>query len=496
VFGRALKREPALINRTVLLAVALTGAGSVGAGILVAVWQPGAAVFGAAAGVLLLLFSFGRRLGSMSLISLALLLLGYAFFNRTFAHLGIAPVYVGEIALALSVLALMVTGRTFRLAVTEWLLLAFMLLGAARTVPYLAEDGIDAARDGALWGYGLFAFTVSSLLRFHHVKAVVSLYRKIAVAFLIWAPLVLVVRPFVEMYLPMLPGTDVDILNFKAGDAGVQLAGASAFTLVGLQAFPAFGEVLISVLWWAAFLVVSVNNRAGMLAASTSLVTTLLVRPSSRWITGMLVAILFGMVLATTNAVIDAGSRRNVSVSQLFDNATSIFTQTEGGLEGTKDFRLRWWTEIFDYTFGGEYFWTGKGFGVNLADDDGFQLSADHSLRAPHNTHMTILARMGVPGLLVWTLLQLTFGASLIRGIFRSRKAGETFWARITTWVLIYWLAMLVDTAFDPYLEGPQGAIWFWSLFGFGLAAIRLQTERANGTTVVHAPIALHEAAP
>ena len=27
----------------------------------------------------------------------------------------------------------------------------------------------------------------------------------------------------------------------------------------------------------------------------------------------------------------------------------------------------------FDYTVFGDYFWTGKGFGINLADDDGFQ---------------------------------------------------------------------------------------------------------------------------
>jgi hypothetical protein len=31
---------------------------------------------------------------------------------------------------------------------------------------------------------------------------------------------------------------------------------------------------------------------------------------------------------------------------------------------------------------------------------------------------------------------------------------------------------MLVDTSFDPYLEGPQGGIWFWAIIGVGLVVM------------------------
>jgi hypothetical protein len=37
-----------------------------------------------------------------------------------------------------------------------------------------------------------------------------------------------------------------------------------------------------------------------------------------------------------------------------------------------------------------------------------------------------------------------------------------------------------VNGGFDVFLEGPQGGIWFWSIMGFGMAA--LITQR---TTVV-----------
>ena len=45
-----------------------------------------------------------------------------------------------------------------------------------------------------------------------------------------------------------------------------------------------------------------------------------------------------------------------------------------------KNGRLDWWKEIVTYTINGKYFWTGKGFGVNLADDDGFQVLSSGTL--------------------------------------------------------------------------------------------------------------------
>ena len=166
---------------------------------------------------------------------------------------------------------------------------------------------------------------------------------------------------------------------------------------------------------------------------------------------------------------------RPATIDQLIDNIRSLFgLSSAGGLEYTRQFRLAWWGKIIDYTFFGPYFWTGKGFGINLADDDGFQINPDHSLRAPHNTHLTALARMGVPGFVLWLLLQGAFGLGLLRSIIASHRAGDQALVAIGGWILVYWVAMMVDTTFDPYLEGPQGGIWFWTLFGLGLAVMRL----------------------
>ena len=151
--------------------------------------------------------------------------------------------------------------------------------------------------------------------------------------------------------------------------------------------------------------------------------------------------------------------------------------ESPGDLSNTRTWRLDWWREILGYTVLGNYFWTGKGFGLNLADDDGFQVARPEEapLRSPHNVFMTVLARMGVPGLLLWLTLHTTFAVSLIRACARARAAGFHAWAAIDLWILSYWSAFLVNATFDVFLEGPQGGIWFWCLMGVGLAALEAQ---------------------
>lgn len=166
---------------------------------------------------------------------------------------------------------------------------------------------------------------------------------------------------------------------------------------------------------------------------------------------------------------------RPATLQQMIDNLVSIFgPSSDGGLEGSKQFRLAWWGEILDYTVFGKYFWTGKGFGVNLADADGFQSTADHSLRSPHNSHVTVLARMGVPGLFLWLLLQGAFAVGLLKATLAHRRAGDAQIAVVGGLLFALWVAMMIDTSFDPYLEGPQGGIWFWVIFGLGLVVMRI----------------------
>ena len=170
---------------------------------------------------------------------------------------------------------------------------------------------------------------------------------------------------------------------------------------------------------------------------------------------------------------------RPPTTTQWWDNIVSIFLSSGNAqLQGTKQFRLLWYGEIIDYTFKGSYFWDGKGFGINLAASDGFQGTLDDSFREVPNSHLAVLARMGVPGFVLWVLLQLGFALFLLRALLAYRRAGDKQLAAVAVWILAFWSAMMVNSVFDPFIESPQGGIWFWTLFGVGLVLIRLAPRR------------------
>ena len=80
-----------------------------------------------------------------------------------------------------------------------------------------------------------------------------------------------------------------------------------------------------------------------------------------------------------------------------------------------------------------------------------------------------------MPGLALWLLLQGLFGIGLVRAYLRARHLRLRWWAAVDLWILAYWTAFLVNASFDVYLEGPQAGIWFWSVFGIGLALMEHQ---------------------
>jgi hypothetical protein len=450
---------------------------------------------GIGAGVLALgIGSADRRLIFRLLASaLVVILTGYAFIGRPFAYLGVQPIFVGEAVLGLGLLALALNvdrWRAFRHP-TAWLLLIFGAWGAFRTLPYVSSYGTDALRDAVVWGYAIFAILlVPFISRSHLLEQIPATFGRIAPWFLLWVPVALVARILMPGAIPTIPGTEISLLALKAGDLGVHLGGVAAFLLLRRSAPDERATIgkewLLWTLWAAGFLMASSINRGGMLAALAAIGVAILMRPAAslRRVgrAGIAVGGLLLVLVLFDVSIEREGGRRALSPQQVMANAGSIFGDSArgSGLSGTREWRMTWWTKIVDYTVHGPYFWTGKGFGINLAMDDGME-TGNRRNRNPHNGHLTILARTGVPGASLWVLLQVAFAASMIRGFVRARRAGLAASAAVFVWILAYWLAFLVNMSFDVFLEGPQGGIWFWCLFGVGIAAtLTLTPPRAD----------------
>jgi O-Antigen ligase len=412
--------------------------------------------------------------------------------SKGFAYLPAKPVFVSEIVLSLGVLAALL-GAKLRLAFRSplaWLLLAFAADGALRTVPYVGSYGMDALRDATIWGYGAFAILMAAfVLQLGCFGDVLDHYRRWLPWLMLWLPLGCVVTSFAADSLPVVSRAPLAHIPYlKPGDVAVQLAGGGCFMALGLhrlrgnpgeRGMSAAMEVICWASWLAAAAFTAAQNRGGMLAIFLASALAFALRPLGNWAKPLAMAAIFIAVLFVSNMSIPTPRGRDFSFDQLKLNIESIAGNdaTTADLSSTRRWRLQWWDKIVGYTFSGSYFWVGKGFGINIAYSDGFIQSPDDPLRSPHDATATILARMGVPGVVLWGLLHAAFAAGLLRAYVRARYRRDEWWARVDLWILSFWLAFMVNGNFDVFLEGPQGGIWFWSLFGVGIAALELQKQ-------------------
>jgi O-Antigen ligase len=428
-------------------------------------------------------------------------LLGYALAGKGWAYIGIPPFFLGEALLVVGGLWLLLLGPWSRLLSIPcvWWLVLLGAWGALQTFPYLSRYGSEALRDAVIWGYGAFALIVcgSLLAQPSRLVGLIRAYRRFAVVFLAVMPLEwIALRIYPRPALPHWPGTEIAILEPKGGDLLVHVAGILAFIVSGLGGRVSSFFVLPLA---ACILLAGAYDRAGLLSFLAVFGLCFLFRPRHWLLWALLGIAACGMLLlAATDLHLRMPQReREISFDQLTANLTSTVSSSHAGdLDDTKEWRLEWWSDILDYTLHGKYFWTGKGFGINLADDDGYQVEADGSLRSPHNGHLMILARAGVPGFLLWAAVQLSWAWILVVASLRSGREGNHAWSALFFFLLAYWLAFMINGTFDVFLEGPMGGIWFWTIYGVGLAAVWLRNHAPEYLQAAFAVGAPHDPEP
>ncbi len=408
---------------------------------------------------------------------LAVVLLGYALAGRGFAYVGAPPLFIGEITLGVGLVAFS-TARGWTRVLGDarlWPLLGLCAWGLCRTLPFASADPMNAVRDGMVWGYAAFAVVMASLVvdRPAVLGRLVVLYRRFAKVFLLGIPVAFVLYHFAEGAIPKWPWAgNVGVVQVKEGDVLVHLGGILAFWIAGLGGPISWGWIVVLTLDAA---VMGVIDRAGMVAFLAVFAASVAFRPRHRLAgrAAATVVVAAALLWASNLSVpIPGGKGRVISFDQELTNLTSTVGDSGNeGLDSNKEWRLNWWKEIRRYTFHGPYFWKGKGFGINLADDDGFQVLADHSLRNPHSVHMTMLARGGVPMLALWVAVQATFVGVMGWEMLRARRAKRPMWEGLFFWLAAYWMAFLINGSFDVFLEGPMGGIWFWTVYGTGIGA-------------------------
>ena len=427
--------------------------------------------------------------GDRYLAFLAIVLLGYALNGRAFAYLGFPPLYIGEISLLIGAIVFLRTGALVASLATlpSLMLVALMVWVVARTIPFVGVYGVDALRDSTVVMYGGFALIVIGLLLndARRIDTVLRYYNVLLVSF----PVILVtfyLTLYWAEYIPSFYGS-APVVDITTSAVGTHLAGTMVFVLIGYRKV----SFLWLLVWLATLILVASTNRGATLAALVPIVFAMLMLGRLRLLTTAALAVvgIFAILLTVESSlssddVAAPNAPRVVSAHQIVKNAESMLGDSgDQNVEGTKRWRLDWWDIIINDTIYGPNFWTGRGFGLNLADADGYTGPAQGGppTRNPHNVNMTLLARAGVPGVVLWSLVVLSWGGMMLRAMLIARSRGHKQWADLFLFIICYLTSILINAFVDVTLEGPMQGIWFWCLFGFGIGSVMVYRAQGAG---------------
>lgn len=411
---------------------------------------------------------------SADVIIFGVVLCGYIVGNRGFAQLMPAPrvpLLPAEIVLLICGGWLVIqSGFARRLPVRRdwlnWMILLWMAVGTARLLFDLPQYGFNAARDYAMVYYAGFF-----LIAQHYgaePRARAFLLRCLIVAALLLPPVYFLFTTVPQFFLTILTVRGVPLVYFK-GDLVATFMACGALIL--------FHETTGKSRYWSWPLATGVfllalanNNRATMLGAVVALVWLAAAR---RWLfplvqltTGTLALCgLITLAVVTDNEWAQeksAGLRdRVVSLTDL--QGAQRYQSEESANKGDNNrFRTVWWRSVIGETWERNPL-LGLGFGYDLAQ--GFlqeyspEIAEEFTTRAPHSILVSAFGRMGLVGLGVWGAVCTAIAVQTWRGLRRRDDlAGAGLWSSI--WVILF------SACFGVVLEGPMGAVVFWTILG------------------------------
>jgi O-antigen ligase len=373
------------------------------------------------------------------------------------------------------------------------LLGAFVLWGLIRAVPGVGSYGLDALRDSAVWYYCLFAFIIAATLARSPqlLERLIAQLTRLTPWLLLWLPLALVLMPLSDD-APNVPFSTISVLSHKPGDAAI----AALLVLGCMWVLPHTRSARSRAGWSVMALMVialsATQNRGGFLGVVAGAAIGLaLLRNRLGLLARVVVIAAVGLGLASILSLrvpIAGLQGREFSAAQLVTNVLSLGGEdSPGNLDGTVRGRQELWSRILDKQVADGRLVDGSGFGQNLAAEVGVYDDGKDTLRSPHNSHLHIMARMGLVGLSLWIALWVGWYWRLIAGCRRLARQGLFLRRQVAVLSLMVITAILVSCFFDPGLEGPQLAALLWTAFGIGVAVTTVRRWFGGDTAIAAA---------
>lgn len=427
--------------------------------------------------VLVLLSLELTRHGFLALLLSMAYVLGGNEFARLHLEVGPLPLHPGEFVLALSWMALimhlLVTRRSFGSTsqLFKPFVLPFLLLYLVGVVSFFRgskADLMEALRDSAMVYYSSFVF---------FVPLVITSRQRLeqALRWFLLTTAVLTVLLALSWVFP---------LPFPVGGPGVAahsyLSIAIIFELLLLaQKETQHRSVIIFLIVLQLFVILIMQVRSVWIGLASVLAVFLtqlkrhwLQRIPRRVIDSIVLIIIFS---ATGLSAIRPGLPQQVAVQAL---TIVRFQQIESGASESLKMRLEMWSDVIHETLRHPLLGIGLGTPFHFpshirrgwVDPKPERRGQDD----PHNSHLTVLLRMGVIGLGLWLLIFWRFIQFSLRFIQQSRDPKLQSCA---VGILLSVVMILVTSAAAPILEIPYVAIPFWLMMGAMLTVVNLDAK-------------------
>lgn len=414
---------------------------------------------------------------------LAATLAGYLLGNRGFAQLLLTPQFPllpAEAALLAGVTAaiLRMAFRQTAVVIRDALnaaVLVWVLLGAARLWPDFQANGVVALRDFAMIYYALFFFVAQSLAR-HAPSA--RLLRGAVLAACAALPITyFIFSRFTDFFLQTLQFRGVPLVFYKDDLVAANLF-AGFFLLMTVPSWPLLLRGGLALAAYASAFAIN-SSRAAIMGL---LVTSAWWAVARRWAPWKLQAVAAPFALGGL-ALLAAVQERDFKQSRLYtlyEHGASVVDFTGTGRYSTEDrryvgdnnrFRLAWWRAVAEETRAGGLVF-GLGFGADLTSrflrTYEFDLGEEFTTRSPHSIVFTVFGRMGLAGLVAFGCIAGAMARRTLR-VARRARTDDTALPALGWWS-VSWV-MLTSACFGVVLEGPMGAILFWTSLGMANAA-------------------------
>ncbi len=415
----------------------------------------------------------------LDVLAVGVLLMGYMIGNRGFAQLMIipgVPLLPAEIGLATAV-GFLILRCAFNKELPwsrdllNYALLAWILVGTTRIVFDFPAYGFLAVRDYAAVYYVSFFFITQALGRDESRRR--FLFRCLLIASVIMPVVFVLSEAFPAFFLGTLTLRGVPLIFFK-GDLAPTFFGAASvmlyFTAEGRHRWWMRSLATLMILW-----VLSSDNRASMLGAVGALGWAAVSR-FRRFTLVQTGLAAFALLVFAAFAQFSDNAWAQKRLQTMGERAKTIvdlsgrfsYRADEGSIKtDNNQFRWVWWRSVADETMSRNPVF-GLGFGYDLAR--GFlqtynpDLADDFTARSPHNIFVTALGRMGLIG---FALLVCLYGI-LVSRTWRVVRDPASDATQVALWVAIWPIA--ISACLGVVLEGPMGAVVFWSLLGLATA--------------------------